>query len=76
MVAIIFFPSGRPHLANIPLSPPPHPPLPPIPNVRTSFMDGSLTSFWKTRHVSSARNERLHVTAIGLSLIQINNKIS
>ena len=46
MVAMIFFPSGRPHLANHP--PPPRPvyicpllpDLPLSPNVQTSFMDG------------------------------------
>ena len=53
MVAIIFFPSGRTHLANhltpypvriCPLLPDPSPPLPlPPPNVRTFFMDGPLT---------------------------------
>ena len=49
MVAIVFFPGGRPHLAN-------HPPRPPTPvhicsllpdplppNVRTPFMDGPIS---------------------------------
>ena len=43
MAAIIFFPSGCPHLANHPPSPCPHLSTfswPPPPNVWTSFMDG------------------------------------
>ena len=53
MVAVIFFPSGCPHLANYPPSPPPAPcphlstfawPPSPCTNVRTSFMDGPYTN--------------------------------
>ena len=47
MVAMIFFPSGRPHLANHPSPPlrpvricPLLPDIPHSPNVQTSFMDG------------------------------------
>ena len=52
MVAIIFFPSGRQHLANhppppvriCPLLPDPHPLHPPY--VLTSFMDGAILQHW------------------------------
>ena len=64
MVAMIFFPSGRPHLANHPPLPvricPLLPDHPRLPNVQTSFMDGpfyeSLDSvmifIWSRRFIS------------------------
>ena len=64
MVAMIFFSSGRQHLANHPTPPvrlcPLLPDPPHLPNVRTSFMDGpfyeSLDSvmifIWSRRFIS------------------------
>ena len=49
IVAIIFFPSGRPHLANhsLPLSAFAYFCLTPLPpNMRTSFMDGPILQRW------------------------------